>query len=153
MRIPAGVDNGLKLRVSGEGEGGQTPEASGDLYVVLHVAKSDRFIRNGTDVIVKQPISFIQAILGDEIEVETLDGKEKIRVGEGTQPGSRLTLHGKGVPSLRGGGRGDLFVEFDVEIPKKVTPAQRELLEHFAETTGMHPPKKKEPSFFQRIFD
>ncbi|MDD9951467.1 MAG: molecular chaperone DnaJ [Zetaproteobacteria bacterium] len=153
VRIPAGVDNGLKLRVSGEGEGGQTEGASGDLYVVLHVAKSSQFERDGTDVVVRQPISFIQAILGDEIEIETLDGTEKIHVAEGTQPGSRLTMHGKGIPSLRGGGRGDLYVEFQVRIPKKVSPEQRELLEHFADTMGVRHPKKKEPSFFQRIFE
>jgi molecular chaperone DnaJ len=104
---------------------------AGDLYVRLRVRPHEFFERDGNDLYGKVKISFIQAILGDEIELPTLEGTKTIRIEPGTQPGTVLRFSGEGVPSLRGYGRGDLFVEIDVSIPSKITARQRELLEEF----------------------
>lgn len=152
VKVPAGVDTGLKLRVTREGEGGAKGGPSGDLYVVLHVQESERFIRDGVDLILKQPISFCQATLGAQIEIETLEAKKKITIPAGTQFGHRIPIPGEGVPSLRGGARGDLFVQLEVVIPKKLGKQQRELLEKYAELEHEEV-KHQGQGFFQRIFE
>ncbi len=136
IKIPAGVDTGSKLRVSGEGEAGLRNGPPGDLYVVIRVSSHKLFKREGNDIIVEVPISFAQAALGTEMEVPTLDGKARIKVPEGTQPGTFFRLRGKGIPHLRGYGRGDQHVKVTVNIPRKLSGKQRELIREYAELSG-----------------
>lgn len=136
VKIPAGVDTGLRLRVSGEGEGGANGGPSGDLYVVLHVKNSRDFERDGSDLILTRKIGIAQAALGCKVTIPTLDGEKVIEIPAGTQHGHRLTLAGAGVPHLKGIGRGDLHVQVELSVPKKLTKEQRELLEKFAALSG-----------------
>ncbi len=144
VTIPAGVDDGARLRLSREGEAGIAGGPPGDLYVVISVKPHPLFERDGTDLHCEVPIAFPQAALGDEIDVPTLEGKVKMRVPEGTQSGKLLRLRGKGLVPLQPRAdrsqlerlRGDLFVRIFVEVPTKLSPRQRELLEEFAEETG-----------------
>jgi molecular chaperone DnaJ len=136
VRIPAGIEDGMRLRVAGEGEAGIGGGPPGDLYVVVHVRKHALFAREGPDLECEVPISLVQAALGAEIEVPTLEGKVGMRIPEGTQPGKVMRLRGKGLPSLRGGERGDQFVRIFVEVPTKLSEEQRKLLERFAELSG-----------------
>jgi molecular chaperone DnaJ len=131
VTIPPGVEDGNQLRLSGEGESGLLGGPSGDLYVVIHVRPHDVFAREGAHLLAELPITFPQAALGDTVEVPVLHGKSELTVPAGTQPGQRLMLKGKGMPQLRGRGRGDLFYEVVVEVPTKLTARQKELLEEF----------------------
>jgi molecular chaperone DnaJ len=132
VKVPAGVDTGSRLKLRGEGEPGPTGGPSGDLYVVIYVREHPLFSRQNNEVICDIPISFPQAALGVEIEVPTLDGKVKMKIPAGTQSGGVFRLRGRGIADLRGVGRGDQLVRVVVEIPRKLTPKQRELLEEFA---------------------
>lgn len=136
IKVPAGVDSGIRLKVSGEGEAGNYGGPYGDLYVVINVADHPFFKRKGNDLMCEVPISFTQAALGAEIEVPTIDGKAFIKIPPGTPSGRVFHLKGKGVPKLGGYGRGDQFVTVYVDVPKKLTPRQRELLEEFARISG-----------------
>jgi molecular chaperone DnaJ len=136
VRVPAGVEDGMRLRVAGEGEAGIGGGPAGDLYVVIHVRPHSLFSREGSDLECEVPISFVQAALGTEIEVPTLEGKVDMRIPEGTQPGKVMRLRGKGLPSLRSGELGDLYVRIFVEVPTKLSEEQRRLLERFAELSG-----------------
>ena len=136
VRVPAGVDTDSHLKLRGEGAAGANNGNSGDLYVVIHVKPHPFFRREGVDVICEVPISFTQAALGAEIDVPTLEGKTGISVPAGTQPGHTVRLRGKGIPDVRGYGRGDQLIEVAVEIPKKLSERQRELLEEFAREEG-----------------
>lgn len=145
VNIPAGVDNGTQLRVSGEGEGGYRGGPPGDLYVEIRVRDDERFERHGLDLLGHLQISYLQAILGAEIEVETIEGEEKITVPAGTAPGSRLRLEKKGVPSLRAGQpRGSLYFEVEIELPRKLGKEEERLLREIAKEKGEEvlPPKK-----------
>ncbi|HEU4934198.1 MAG TPA: molecular chaperone DnaJ [Pyrinomonadaceae bacterium] len=133
VKIPAGVETGSRLRVSGEGEAGTQGGPSGDLYVVIHVAEHDQFERQGSNLYEAVPITFAQAALGAEIMVKTLDDEEKVKVPMGTQTGTVFRLRGKGMPVLGGRGRGDLFVSVTVITPTTLTREQRRLLEQLAE--------------------
>ncbi len=133
VKIPAGVETGSRLRVSGEGESGMQGGAAGDLYVVIHVAEHDQFERQGNNLYEAVPISFAQAALGAEITVDTLDGEEKLKIPTGTQTGTVFRLRGKGMPALGGRGKGDLFVSVTVMTPTSLTREQRRLLEQLAE--------------------
>jgi molecular chaperone DnaJ len=133
VKIPAGVETGSRLRVSGEGEAGTQGGPSGDLYVVIHVAEHDQFERQGSNLYEAVPITFAQAALGAEIMVNTLDEDEKVKVPMGTQTGTVFRLRGKGMPVLGGRGRGDLFVSVTVITPTSLTREQRRLLEQLAE--------------------
>src|SRR5215216_1984815 len=133
VKIPAGVETGSRLRVSGEGESGAQGGAAGDLYVVIHVAEHEQFERQGTNLYEAVPITFAQAALGAEIMVKTLDGEEKLKIPMGTQTGTVFRLRGKGMPVLGGRGRGDLFVSATVITPTTLTRDQRRLLEQLAE--------------------
>ena len=135
VHIPAGVDTGSRLRLNGEGEAGVGGGPSGDLYVVLGVRKHPLFEREGTEVICGVPLSMVQAALGAEIEVPTLDGPVKMKVPAGTQSGRLFRLRHRGVVSLNGGGRGDQLVEVHVETPGKLTARQKDLLRQFAEAS------------------
>jgi molecular chaperone DnaJ len=133
VKIPAGVDTGARLRLAGEGEAGQSSGPAGDLYVVIHVKEHDIFERQGNNLYVNVPVTFTQAALGAEISVPTLDGEETLTVPEGTQTGSIFRLKGKGIVSLQGHGRGDLFVVTTIITPTRLTREQKRLLEEFAD--------------------
>jgi molecular chaperone DnaJ len=131
VKVPPGVDSGTRLRLRGEGEGGYRRGPAGDLYVRLHVEPHEHFERDGDDLYCKVSVSFVQAILGDQIEVPTLNGVKSVQLTPGTQPGTVLRYSGEGVPHLRGHGRGDLFVEIIVAIPTRVNARQQEILHEF----------------------
>jgi molecular chaperone DnaJ len=132
IRIPAGVDTGTRLRSSGNGEAGRRGGPPGDLYVILHVQAHDIFQRDGDELLCEVPISFVEAALGAELEVPTLDGSAQIRVPAGTQTGTVFRLRGKGVRNVHGHGAGDLHVRVTVEVPGKLTSEQRAKLQEFA---------------------
>jgi molecular chaperone DnaJ len=136
VKIPPGVDTGTRVRLAGEGELGEQGGPSGDLYVVVHVSEHPIFHREEYEVFCEVPISFAQAALGAHIDVPTLDGMVKVKVPEGTQSGKILRLKGKGIPNLRGGGRGDQHVRVVVETPQNLSAKQRDLLEQFAAACG-----------------
>ena len=128
-KVPAGVEDGTRIRFSGYGEGGLHGGPPGDLYVVLHVKEHPFFEREGNDLHCVIPISYAQAALGAEISVPTLEGEQVLKVPDGTQSGTTLRIRGKGVPVLSGHGKGDLFVEVRVQTPSKLNKRQRELLQ------------------------
>jgi molecular chaperone DnaJ len=135
IKIPAGVEDGMKLRVTGEGEGGGFGGPPGDLYVVLRVREHTYFERNGSDLHCTIPISIAQAGLGADIKVPTLDGQERLHIPEGTQPGAVFRLRGLGIPRVEERGRGDLYVHVQVVIPSQISREQRRLLESLGATT------------------
>ena len=128
-KVPAGVEDGTRIRFSGVGEAGAHGGPAGDLYVVLHVKEHPFFEREGNDLHCVIPISFAQAALGTEIQVPTLEGEHSLKVPDGTQSGTTVRIKGKGVPVLNGHGKGDLFVEVRVQTPGKLNKRQRELLQ------------------------
>ena len=132
LRIPAGVDAGSRLRSSGNGEAGFRGGPAGDLYVVLHVKEHEIFQRDGDDLICEVPVSFVQAALGGELEVPTLEGRATIKVPAGTQPSTTFRVKGKGVKNLQGYGQGDLHVRVLVEVPTHLDSAQRAKLQEFS---------------------
>jgi len=132
IKIPAGVDNGARLRIQGEGEAGAAGGPAGDLYVVIYVEEHPFFQRQGNNLYCQVPIGIAQAVLGGEIAVPTLDGEEKLSLPEGTQSGTVFRLRNKGIVSLGERGRGDLFVTVNVVIPTKLTKEQRQLFERIA---------------------
>jgi molecular chaperone DnaJ len=134
VKVPAGVEQDTRIRYQGEGESGRFGGPAGDLYVVLNVRKHKFFERDGDDLHCVMPVSFPQAALGTEIEIETLEGRETIRIPEGTQSGKEFKLRGKGVPHLNERGKGDLVVEVRVSTPTKLTKQQRDLLKQLSET-------------------
>lgn len=136
IKIPAGIDSGMRLRVSGEGEPGLGGAPAGDLYVVIQVEDHPFFLREDNEIVCELPISFAQAALGAEIQAPTLDGKVKMKIPAGSQPGKVLRLKGKGFPDARGYGRGDQHVVLKVEVPRKLTERQKELLREFDEESG-----------------
>ena len=152
VKIPAGVDNGSRLRVTGEGEAGAKGGPSGDLYVYLYVKPHKFFERDGTTVLCEVPINIVQATLGADIKVPTLDGQVTMKVPEGTQPGKVLRLKGKGIPSLRGGGRGDQLVRIKVVVPTKLSDKQKDALRKFADISkdNINPEEK---SFMDKVKD
>ena len=150
VKIPAGVDTGLRLRVGGEGESGSQGAPSGDLYVVLHVKESELYERDEDDLILRRGIGMAQAALGSKLIIPTLDGERTIDVPAGIQHGHRITLAGVGVPHLKGIGRGDLHVQLEVVVPRKLSKEQRELLEKFAAVSGED--AGHQGGFFHKIF-
>jgi molecular chaperone DnaJ len=132
VKIPAGVDHGSRLRLNGEGEAGNYGGPPGDLYVFIHVDPHEFFTRKDNDVICRIPISFVQATLGDKISVPTLNGKKKLEIPKGTQPGDIFYFHGEGIPSLRSRKRGDQIIQVDVRTPTNISKKQEALLREFA---------------------
>ncbi len=132
IKIPAGVDNGSRLRVSGEGEAGVHGGPAGDLYVVIYVKEHEIFERQEDNLYCAVPLSFPQAALGTEIQIPTLEGEAPLRIPEGTQSGTIFRIKSKGIPSLNGRGRGDLFVTVNIITPTKLTREQKRLLEQLA---------------------
>ncbi|MGV3622096.1 MAG: molecular chaperone DnaJ [Archangium sp.] len=150
VKIPAGVDTGTRVRLAGEGEPGEQGGPSGDLYVVVHVKEHPLFHREEFEVFCEVPISFVQATLGTQLEVPTLDGMVKMKIPEGTQSGKVFRLKGKGIPHLQSNGRGDQHVRVVVETPQNLNSKQREILTQFAEASGenVNPQSK---SFFDKV--
>jgi len=138
IKIPAGVETGNTIRLTGEGELGIHGGPPGDLYVYLAVEEHPLFQRSGQDIICDVPISFAQAALGTDLEVPTLTGNMKLKIPAGTQPGQSFKLRGKGFPHLRGSGSGDQVCRVMVEVPTKLTSRQKELLQEFDQLTGDH---------------
>ena len=137
VKIPAGVESGSRLKISGEGEQGPNAGPSGDLYVLLHVRKHSVFERHGNDIVMIEPISFALACLGGEIEIPTISGKKiKMKVPPGTENDHVFRVKGQGIPYLGSYGRGDQLIKVTIDVPKKLTPRQRELLKEFAEIEG-----------------
>ena len=137
ITVPAGVDNGTRLRVSGEGDAGQRGGTAGDLYVYLFVEEDDTFRRDGINILSDLKITYLQAILGAQIEADTVDGKISLEVPAGTQPGTVLTLENHGVPKLGNPvSRGDHLITVQVQIPTRLKPEERELVEKLAEMRG-----------------
>lgn len=143
VTIPKGVDNGTRLRVAGEGEGGLRGGPSGDLYVEIRVRNHSRFDRQGKDLLGQVKISYTQMLLGTEIDVDTFDGKKRVAIPEGSQPGRILRMPGLGVPDIRGGTRGDICLRLEVEFPKKLKKNEEKLLREIAEIRGETVTEKK----------
>ncbi len=154
LKIPPGVDTGSRLRLRGEGEAGERGGPPGDLYVVIHVKPHDIFEREGDDIFCKIPISFATAALGGKVEVPTLEGSEFIQIKRGTQSGEIFRLKGKGIPRLRGYGRGDEIIQVFISVPKKLTKRQEELLREFAalEKEKHSGGAEREKSFFKKMW-
>ncbi len=136
VNIPAGIDHGQTVSVRGQGEAGLRGGPAGDLLITVYIKKNSVFTRDGNNVYVDVPITFVQATLGCEIEIPTIDGKVMQKIPEGTQHGTKFRLRDKGIPSIRNGARGDQYVRIIVEIPKNLTARQREILEEFAKESN-----------------
>lgn len=150
VTIPAGVDDGQQLRVSGQGEAGINGGPAGDLYIVFRVKDHDRFVREGDDIYLELPLTFPQLALGDEIEVPTVSGTVKLKIPAGTQTGTNFRLRGKGVKNVHGHGVGDQHVIVKAITPKKMTEKQKELLREFASIEG-NSPDEYSSSLFDKI--
>jgi len=152
VKIPSGIDDGQTISLRGEGEPGTRGGPPGDLFITVRVKPHPLFQRQGSDVLCEIPITFVQAALGSEIEVPTLDGKVKYTIPEGTQTGTVFRLKGKGIPYLRGNGRGDQYVKVNIEVPVKLNEKQTAVLREFAELTGdeLHEQRK---GFFDKMKD
>ncbi len=152
VNIPAGVKSGTKLRMSGEGNVGERGGTQGDLYIIVEVEEHEIFERKDDDIYCEVPISIVQATLGDEIQVPTLNGKVKFSIPEGTQPGTTFRLKDKGIPHLNGYGSGDEFIKVKVAVPKNLSKEQKDLLMQFAEISGeeINPEHK---SFIKKVRD
>jgi molecular chaperone DnaJ len=152
VNIPAGVDDGINVRVSGEGEAGPRGGTPGNLFVALTVKPHEYFKRQGTDILYELPISFADGALGAEVEVLTLDGKESLKIPPGTQSGTTMRLKGRGVPVVHSSARGDELVTVKVVTPRSLTPRQKDLLREFAEIEHLQN-EKGQQSLFEKGFE
>lgn len=154
VKIPAGVEEGTRIRVTKEGEAGLRGAPSGDLYVFLNVKQHPLFKRNGADIVCKVPIQMVTATLGGEIEVPTIDGtKASVKIPNGTQHGQQFRLKGKGMSILRATGRGDMIIEAKIEIPVNLTKSQKALLEEFADLGKNEKNSPESSGFFAKVKD
>ncbi|NEU31645.1 molecular chaperone DnaJ [bacterium LRH843] len=150
VKVPAGIDHGQQLRVSGQGEAGANGGPPGDLYVVFNVKSHEFFERDGDDIYCEMPLTFAQVALGDEIEVPTLTGKVKLKIPAGTQTGTNFRLRGKGVPNVHGRGQGDQHVQIRVVTPKNLTENEKEMIREFSKMSGGQP-NEQHDSFFEKV--
>jgi molecular chaperone DnaJ len=151
VRIPAGVDTGSQIRLSGEGEAGIRGGPSGDLYVVLRVKSHPQLARRDQSIVYELRINIVQAALGDRIEIPTMDGPVEIAIPAGTQHGQSFRLAGKGMPDVRGGRRGDQYVLVQLVVPKDLTAEQKAILRKVGGLTGK--PEKVSKGFFEKLRD
>lgn len=151
VKIPAGVDEGSRLRVAGEGESGFNGGPPGDLYVFVNVREHEKFSRRDYDIHSEESISFTKAALGGELTIATIHGNETLEIPAGTQPNQRFRLRGKGVPFVDGSGRGDHYVHVGIHVPARLSDEQKELLSKFAEITGEEPQETK--GVFDKVRD
>ena len=150
VNIPKGVETGTRIRLAGEGEAGMRGGPPGDLYIFVEVAQHDLFDREGVNLHCRVPVSMTVAALGGDIEVPTIDGgRSRVKIPAGSQSGRQMRLRGKGMPALRGGGHGDMFIELAVETPVNLTAKQRELLREFEALSEDNNPESK--SFFKSV--
>lgn len=149
INVPAGVDAGSRLRMTGEGEPGAYGGPPGDLYIIINLKEHEFFKRSGNDIYCELNITFPQAALGAEIEVPTLNGSANLKIPPGTHAGKTFHLRGKGIPKLGGHGKGDEVVIVNIDVPKHITPRQRELLEEFAKISG----SRTEKTFKSKLMD
>ncbi len=150
VNIPAGVETGTRIRLSGEGEAGLRGGPAGDLYIFIEVEPHPLFEREGTDLFCRVPVSMTSAALGGDIEVPTIDGgRSRVKIPAGAQSGKQMRLRGKGMPALRGAGHGDMFIELAVETPVNLSSRQRDLLKEFEEVGKDNSPGSKD--FFSRV--
>ena len=150
VRIPAGVDTGMRLRIAGEGDAGEKMGPPGDLYLFLEVEDHPFFNRSGEDIFCTVPLSFPQAALGTEMVITTLDGDEKLNIPAGTQHGHRFKISGKGMPRMGNHGRGDLYVGIDVQTPKRLSKEEKNL---YAELMQLEKEREERGSgFFRKVF-
>jgi molecular chaperone DnaJ len=150
VNIPAGVETGTRIRLSGEGEAGMRGGPPGDLYIFIEVAKHALFEREETNLFCNVPVSMFTAALGGDIEVPTIDGgRSRVKIPAGSQSGRQMRLRAKGMPALRGGGAGDMFIELAVETPVNLTSKQKELLREFEKLSEDNNPESK--SFFRSV--
>ena len=152
VKVPPGVEEGTRIRYAGEGDAGRANGPKGDLYVVLSIQPHDFFEREGNDLRCVVPISFPQAALGAEIEIQGVDGPVNLKIPEGTQSGKELRIRGRGVPILNSRGTGDLVVKVVVQIPRKLSRAQRELVNKLSETMSVEN-KPTSPSLLDKMKD
>jgi molecular chaperone DnaJ len=150
VNIPAGVEDGTRIRLAGEGEAGLRGGTPGDLYIFLSIKPHEFFQRDGADIFCKVPISMTTAALGGQIEVPTLEGTTRVKIPEGTESRKQFRLRGKGMPVLRAKMTGDMYIEVDVETPKNLTRRQRELLEEF-ERASHKETSPESAGFFSRV--
>ena len=153
VSIPAGVDDGMRIRLANEGEPGERGGPSGSLFVVLSVRPHPVFQRQENDIVLELPVNIVQAALGAEIEVPTVDGPERINIKAGTQHGEVLRIKGKGVPILRTSRRGDQLVVVKVVVPEKLNDKQRKLLHELGDSLGLESLGKDNRSLFEKIID
>jgi len=150
VNIPAGVETGTRIRLAGEGEAGMRGGPSGDLYIFIEVQDHQIFEREGLNLFCQVPVSMVDAALGGDVEVPTIDGgRSRVRIPEGSQSGRQMRLRSKGMPALRGGGSGDMFIELAVETPVKLTGRQKELLKEFQELSADNNPNSSK--FFSAV--
>ncbi len=149
VNIPAGVDDGMQLRLTGKGEIGEPGGPAGDLYVTIRVTEHELFQRDGTNVLLRRPIPYVLAVLGGDITVPTVDGEESLVVEAGTPSGKVITLRGKGIPAVHGRGRGDQLVQLLVDVPKQLSQKEDEILRELAKLQGV---KVKDVGFWQNVF-
>lgn len=150
VNIPAGVETGTRIRLGGEGEAGMRGGPAGDLYIFIEVAKHKLFEREGPNLFCNVPVSMSSAALGGDIEVPTIDGgRSRVKIPAGSQSGRQMRLRAKGMPALRGGGTGDMFIELAVETPVNLTSRQKELLKEFEDLSEDNNPESK--SFFSSV--
>jgi molecular chaperone DnaJ len=148
--IPPGADTGNRLRLSGAGESGVNGGPPGDLYVFIEVEEHEVFTREGDDIICEAPITFPQAALGAKVKVPSLTGSVELDIPAGTQSGTLMRMRGLGLPNIRTGRRGDQIAQVIVEVPTRLTPEQRELLEKLAEISG-HDTYPRSESFMDKV--
>jgi molecular chaperone DnaJ len=153
VSVPAGVDDGMRIRLAGEGEPGDRGGPTGSLYVVLHVQPHPLFLRQENDILLELPVNIVQATLGAEVDVPTLDGKTKLTVPAGTQHGAVFKLRGKGVPILRSSKRGDQLVAVRVVVPEKLSDKQKKLLKELGDSLGLESLGKDNRSLFEKLID
>lgn len=152
VTVPAGVEDGDQMRLSGQGEAGKNGGPYGDLYVIFRVKPSKQFQRRGAEIYYEAPIHFVQAALGDEIQVPTVHGKVKLKIPAGTQTGTTFRIKGKGAPRLRGTGQGDQHVKVNIVTPKNLNSKQAELLREFAKASDVSI-TEEDGSFFNKVKD
>ncbi len=152
VTVPAGIEDGMTLRVSGRGSDGVGTGAPGDLYVVVHVVNDPRFVRRGSDLYTELRLTFPQAALGDKVQVQGLTGAIDASVKAGTQPGHEFRFKGEGLPRLHGGSKGSLIARVDIAVPNKVSEAEADLLRQYAELSGGPIPQGEEGGFLGSLF-
>ena len=151
IQVPPGIEDGMRLRLPGAGHAGERGASPGDLYMRVKVKEDPELMRDGEDLIYRMRINFVEAALGTDAEVPTLEGTSEVRIESGTQPGTTLTLRGEGMPRLRGRGRGDLKVVVDVMVPTRLSSEQRELLKRFEAASSEETYNGGGASFFDRL--